>query len=327
MTVRQHLIPLDSPLEWREAIKEIKHSFGHTWEHCYAMSLTTGLKTYLYCFESNKVRIVCPIAEREYDGYRDIVKPFGFSGFVGNGDCPEFRHHWKAFARQRGYVCGYLGLNPNFDYSSHFDPDDIHQYDTVHVIDLTLSPDELWANLSTNRKRQLKDWDTARRNLSLDRAELAGFFLANYDDFFRRKGAEQFYRFSRETISFLLGLDDMIIVGARGDEGLEAVSVFACTKYVGEYLFNVSLPGGKDHTAALMWYGIKHLKSLHIPFLNLGGGGGGIGESKRRYGGKEFALRCLKQVYEPAIYETLCRRANADPNDLNGYFPSYRKGE
>jgi hypothetical protein len=74
-----------------------------------------------------------------------------------------------------------------------------------------------------------------------------------------------------------------------------------------------------------MWYGVHHLKSLHIPLLNLGGGGGGIGESKRRYGGRELALRCIKQLYEPDIYEKLCRCANADPNDMTGYFPSYRK--
>lgn len=325
MTVRQDCIPLECPSEWKEALKGIKHSFGHTWENCYAMSLTTGFKTFLYRFESDNVRIVCPIAEREYDGYIDIVKPFGFSGFVGNGDCPEFHYYWKEFVRQRGYVCGYLGLNPIVDYSSHFDPHEIHQYDTVHVLNLALDPDDLWANLSTNRKRQLRDWDTIRHDLSVEKSDLADFFLAHYEEFFRRKGAEQFYLFSRDTISFLLGLDNVMIVGAPNSKNVEAVSVFAYTADVGEYLFNVSLPGGKDHTAALMWYGVHHLKSLHIPLLNLGGGGGGIGESKRRYGGRELALRCIKQLYEPDIYEKLCRRANADPNDMTGYFPSYRK--
>ena len=325
MTIRHNYIPLESPSEWQEALKGIKHSFGHTWENCYAMHLTTGLKTYLYCFESENVRIVCPIVEREYDGYIDVMKPFGFSGFVGNGDCPEFQHYWKESARQRGYVCGYLGLNPIFDYSNHFAPKEVYQYDTVHILDLTLSHDELWTNLSKNRKRQLSDWDSVRRNLSLDKSILTDFFLANHEDFFRRKGAEQFYHFSRATLSFLFSLDNVSIVGAPGPDNVEAVSVFAHTADVGEYLFNVSLPGGKDHTAALIWHGVNHLKSLQIPLINLGGGGGGIGESKRRYGGKELALCCIKQSYEPAVYEQLCQRVNADPDDMNGYFPSYRK--
>jgi hypothetical protein len=295
-------------------------------ENCYAMSLTTGFKTFLYCFESDNVRIVCPISEREYDGYIDIVKPFGFSGFVGNGDCSEFRYYWKEFARQRGYVCGYLGLNPIFDYSSHFDPDEVHQYDTVHVLDLTLSLDELWVNLNKNRKKQLKDWDAIRHDLSHEKPVLTDFFLAHYEDFFRRKGAEQFYFFSRETISFLLSLDNVMIAGAPNTENVAAVTVFAYTADVADDLFHVYLPTGKGHSAALIWQGVNHFKSLQIPLLNLGGGGGGMREYKRYFGGRELDLKCIKQSYDPDIYEKLCRRANADPNDRTGYFPPYRKG-
>ena len=239
------------------ALKGIKHSFGHTWENCYAMNLTTGFKTYLYCFESKNIRIICPIAERKFDGYIDILKPFGFSGFVANGDCPEFSHCWKKFNRQKDYICGYLGLNPIFDYSTLFDPNEICQYDTIYFLDLTLSLDELWANLSTNRKRQLRDWDNISSNLVLEKSTLTDFFLANYVDFFRRKDAAQFYFFSRDTLSFLFSLDNVLMVGASNSEKVEAVSVFTYTADVGEYLFNVSLPEGRHHSAALLWYGVR----------------------------------------------------------------------
>jgi len=324
---KQNCIPLESPSEWKEALEGIKHSVGETWENCYAMHLTTGLKTYLYCFESENVRIVCPFVEREYDGYIDILKPVGFSGFVANGDCSEFPHYWKAFVRQRGYICGYLGLDPIFDYSTHFDPDEIYQYNTIYVLDLTLSLDGLWANLSTNRKRQLRDWDNIRPDLVLEKSTLTNFFLANYVDFFCRKDAARFYFFSRDTLSFLFNIDNVLIVGASSSKKVEAVSVFTYTADVGEYLFNVSLPEGRNHTAALLWYSVNYLKSLQIPLLNLGGGSGGVGEFKRRFGARKLALRCLKQVYEPEIYENLCRCANADPNDMTGYFPAYRRGE
>lgn len=325
--VKQECIPLESPSEWKEALKGIKHSFGQTWENCYAMHLTTGFKTYLYCFESENVRIVCPFAEREYDGYIDILKPFGFSGFVANGDSPEFSHYWKEFVRQKGYICGYLGLDPISDYSTHFDPDEIFQYDTIHVLDLTLSLDELWANLSRTRKRQLRDWGNIRSNFAVEKSTLTDFFLANYIDFFRRKDAASSYFFSRDTLSFLFSLDNVLIVGAPNPEKVETVMVFTYTADVGEALFEVSLPESGKHTAALIWYGVNYLKSLNIPLINLGGGNGGIAEFKRKFGTREVALRCVKQVYEPEIYEKLCRRANADPNDMTGYFPAYRKGE
>lgn len=322
--VKQHCVPLESSSEWKEALSGIKHSFGHTWENCHAMHLTTGLDTYLYCFESDDVQIVCPIAEREFGGHIDIVKPFGFSGFVGNGEVPDFKYHWKDFARQRNYVCGYLGLNPMFDYSSHFDQEEVYHYDNVYVLDLTLTADELWSNLSSNRKRQLKDWDKILPDLIVVKPKLTEFFLANYVEFFRRKGADEFYLFSPKTLSFLFSHDEILMVGAQNSGRIEAVSVFAYTADVGEYLFNVSLPDCKDHTAALLWYGISHMKSLQVPLFNLGGGRGGIAESKRRYGGMNLPLKCIKEVYDPDTYGKLCRRTNIDPNSETGYFPAYR---
>ena len=61
-------IPLDSPDEWKDALKNIPHSFYHTLENSYAMSKTTHYKTYLYLFEHNGVQIICPVSERDYNG-------------------------------------------------------------------------------------------------------------------------------------------------------------------------------------------------------------------------------------------------------------------
>ena len=77
--MNQKFIPLESRVEWQNALQGIKHAFAHTWENCYAMHLTTGFTTYLYCFEAENIRIVCPIAEREFQGYVDIVTPYGLS--------------------------------------------------------------------------------------------------------------------------------------------------------------------------------------------------------------------------------------------------------
>lgn len=324
MTI-QHLISIESPTEWNGALNGIKHSFGHTWENCYAMQLTTGLKTYLYCCESENGQIVCPITEREYYGYIDILKPFGFCGFVGNGECNHFLGYWKEFVKEKRYVCGYLGLDPIFDISDYFIPEEIYQYNTIHVLDLTLSLDELFSNLSENRKRQLRHWKTTQFNFVFDRNKLITFFLANYIDFFRRVNASLYYSFSQETLSFLFSLDNVILVGAENKDGnIVAVSVFTYTPYIGEYLFNVSLPEGQHFAAPLIWYGVNCLKSLEIPLLNLGGGKASLSEFKRRFGGKQYALRCLKQVYEPEIYQKLCQQVNADQNNMAGYFPAYR---
>lgn len=326
--VRQKCIPLDSPAEWKEALKGIKHTFAHTWENCYAMQLTTGLKTFLYCFETENVRIVCPISERVFQEHIDIVTPNGLPGFVGNDDCPDFPYYWNNFVRQKGYVCGYIGLNPIFDNDTYYEPKEVFRYNSIYVLDLTLSSDQLFANLNRNRKRQLRGWERTHSNLILDADILTDFFLSNYSDFIRRINAAHTYHFSRETLSSLSTLDNVLIVGAGKPEKVEAVYVFAYTSYIGDCLFNVSLPEGRHHATTLVWYGVNYLKSIQIPLLNLGGGireNDSVAQSKQRFGGTKLPLRCLKQVYDPALYEKLCRRVNADHTDMIGYFPAYRR--
>jgi hypothetical protein len=326
--IKQECIPLESRAHWERSLEGIKHSFGHTWENCYAVQLTTGFKTFLYCFESEYGRVVCPIAEREYSGYVDIVKPSGFSGFVGNGICPGFSRYWREFATEREYISGYIGLNPIFDYSANFDPGEIYPYLNdqcdIYALDLTLSDDELFANLSTNRKRQLKDWDRIVHNLLFDKSILTEFFLNNYLDFYTKKNALDTYYFTRETYSYLLSLDNVFMVGACNKEGVAAVSVFTYTPHEGEYLFSVSLDEGQQYAAPMIWYAMKKLKALNIPLLNLGGGWASLGEFKRRFGARKYTLKILKQIYHPEIYRKLCLQAHKDPNDMAGYFPAYR---
>jgi hypothetical protein len=328
MMVKHQCIPLDSPSDWRAALQGIKHGPGHTWEHCYAVHLTSGLKTFLYTFEDAGVRIACPLSEREFGGYTDLVKPYGFSGFVGNNDCPEFSQYWKDFVRQKGYVCGYLGVDPVFTNKTYFRQEESRQYNAIFVLDLTLSDEELFANLSRNRKQQLRHWDKIVSNIVLDRTAVADFFVAHYDDFIHEKGAPSFYYFSRDTLSYLVGLENVFIVGAREGEKLVVVAVFAYTPDAGEAMFCVSLPEGRKCTAMLMWYGIKSLKSLKVPLVNLGGGcceDDSLAQFKSRFGCQKLPLRSIRQIYEPEIYKQLCKRVNADPNDTTGYFPAYRK--
>lgn len=325
--IGQRGIPIESPAEWKKALGGIKHAFAHTWENCYAMHLTTGFRTYLYCFEADNVRIVCPIAEREFEGYVDIVTPYGFSGFVGNTDCTEFVRYWTEFVSKRGYVCGYIGLNPLFENKTYFDSDALYPNKSVHVLDLTLSHDKLFSNLSTNRKRQLKEWQRTSASLVLEKRGLKDFFLKNYVEFFRQKGAAPVYSFSTATLETLFALDNVVMVGAGPPGAVEAAAVFAYTPYAADYLFNISLQTGRPHSVALIWYGVQYFKSIEIPTLNLGGGvraDDSLAEFKQRFGGKKLTFSCLKQIYNPRVYAELCSQVGADPTDKRGYFPAYR---
>ena len=323
----QKCISLGSPTEWKDALKGIKHAFAHTWENSHAMRLTTGFNTYLYCFESNHVRIVCPIAEREFEGHVDIVTPYGFSGFVGNDNCADFPRYWREFVSQRGYVCGYIGLNPIFENKTYFGGNELYSYNSIYALDLGLSRNELFSKLSANRKRQLKEWKKISGNLVVEKYALIEFFLEHYVEFFRGKKAATAYAFSAATLESLFALANVVMVGAGSAERVEAATVFTYTPYVADFLFNIALPQGRHHSAALIWYGVNYFKSIGIPILNLGGGvraNDSLAEFKQRFGGKKFTLSSLKQIYDAAMYAALCAEVGVDPADRTGYFPAYR---
>lgn len=324
----EQCISLDNPSEWKKALKGIKHAFAHTWENCHAMSLTTGLPTYLYSVEIGESRIVCPISERVFKGYTDILTPYGFSGFISNKSCPEFREYWEDLVERKKYICGYIQINPVFEDSSLFCPDDAFHYNSVYILDLTRSLDELFRNLSNNRKRELRHWDEIGKKITFDKSVLIDFFLNQYHIFMRSRKASATYNFSGETLSCLSNLENVLMVGMQNLGKVEAVSLFGYSPDIGDYLFNVSLPEGKVHTTALLWAGIIQLQFKGVQTLNFGGGVQGddkIAEYKRRFGSKQLPLKCLKQVYNRKIYEKLCQHINANPNDKRGYFPLYQK--
>jgi hypothetical protein len=317
------LIALAQPERWAEALAELPHGHAHTWGFCRAVQLTSALPTHLYRYERGSARVVCPLAEREVHGEVDVVSPYGFGGFATRGDRQGFADEWAEFARSRGWVCGYLALNPQFGDAAGFPADEVHAHTSLYVMDLRGNEDEVRARLSQNRRRQLRDPPAGE--LVEDRDELTGFLLDNYADFFVRRGAGAATDLSRETMAAIVALDDVLIVGARGD-ALESVALFGHTAHGGDYLFNVSVPGGEWHAVHLIWWAVERLRALGVESLNLGGGvrpGDDLAEFKRRFGAAELPLVSLRQVYRPDVYEELCRAAGVT-SARDGWFPPYR---
>jgi hypothetical protein len=325
---RQRLIPLEDRGAWDEALEELPHAFAHTWTSCHAMHLTTGWPTFLYAWQDGSARAICAIAERGEAGEVDVVTPYGFGGIVGAQVGPRMLEQWHEFARHRGYVCGYLGLNPVLAPATLRESADYREHNDVYVLELHRGTDALYASLSTNRRRQLHDFTSSSVRLVEDRERLSAWFLRHVDEFLRDKGASSTYAFSQETWTALLSSEDILVLGTERPGGdVAAVCVFGYTPHCAEYLFGISEPDGRSHTAALLWAGAGRLGEKGIPKLNLGGGvkrGDGIAQFKERFGGKRLPLGALKEVYRPEVYATLCQRAGKDPTDRTGFFPAYR---
>ena len=322
------LIPLDSPDEWKNALKGIKHSYYHTWENSYAMNLTTGNRTFLYLFENGNERIICPVSERNFKGYADLVTPYGFSGFAGTSGYPEFKNYWKEFTAEKKYVCGYISLNPLTESDTYYNHEDSYRTTNLYFINLRLSLTELFENLDTNRKKQIKDFKKAEAGFIYDRDRLIKFFKNNYYGFLKRINASSANYFSAETLEFICSLENVYMVGAGSRDYIEAVYIFAYTEYEGISMFNVATPEGRRHSPLLLWSGLKFFRSKKIPVMNLGGGikeDDSVALSKERFGAYKLPFINLRQIYDADIYDRLCRETGTDSINRSGYFPAYRK--
>jgi hypothetical protein len=320
-------IALDHPNEWKHALEGINHSIAHTWDYCRTVQLTSGLNTYLYCFDSGDVRVVCPISERHFAGLTDITTPYGFSGFVGTSNCHDFPVHWREFVGQMNYVCGYIGLSPTFDDITYHGEDELYQHNSVYISNLALSFDEMWSMLSRNRKRQLRDWNQIKANLIFDKQAITEFLVTHHDQFMRSKGATEPAMLSRQSLELLCSLDGVLLVGAGESGRVKSAQAFGLTPFAADSLLNVSVEGARHYSAALLWHAMLQLKESGLPLLNLGGGvreGDSVAQFKQRFGAQRVALRALKQVYRRDKYEELCRLVDADAADKAGYFPPYR---
>jgi hypothetical protein len=322
---RHELIPLAARDDWLAALRGVPHGPAHTWGFCRAAAVTSGLATWLYVHDDGAARVICPLSERWFEGRADVVTPYGFGGFAGAA--PEgFAEAWARFARSRGWVCGYLALNPVFCDGRGFEPEEVHVHNGLFVLDLRGPDADLWARLSQNRRRQLRDWAAVEPSLVHDRRALTDFLVAEYAAFFARKGAGPATDFDARSVAGFAALDDVWMVGAAPAGRLESVVVVGHTPHAADYLFGVSLPGAEHHSTHLIWAAVQRLRRLGIPSLNLGGGvrdGDRLAEFKRRFGAAQLPLRSLRQVYDAEAYADLCGRAGVSP-DRGGWFPPYR---
>jgi hypothetical protein len=322
------LIPLAAKAEWKSALHGIPTAFAHSWENCYAMHLTTGFETFLFCLDTPLGRVICPLAERSWHTYIDIVTPYGFSGFVGNADINELHKSWQQFTRDQGYICGYLALNPCLAETWDFPGDEVFSTNSLYILDLKPSLETILAALDRNRRRQLKHWQTLQASLVTDKKALTEFLIAHYQDFLLRVGASPANHFSDQTLRELCASENVRMIGAAEQGRLVAMHAFSYTPALGDCLFNVALDEGRDYTTALLWWGINDLKSLGVPLLNMGGGvheDDPVARAKQRFGAVRKPFSVLKQVYRPDVYENLCAQHDIDASDRTGYFPAYRK--
>jgi hypothetical protein len=318
------LVPLSARDRWEQALEGLAHGFNHTWEHCSAISLTTGLETFLWCFGEGSDGLICPLMERPFDEFRDVATPPGISGFAGHGEPERLRSAWEKFTGQAGYVAGYVGLNPLFSPEPWRVADG--GYNSLFALDLRLSRDQLRARMDRNRQRELRTYEELSGRMITDRERLARYLRETYAAFAAR-ALPPSLRWTPATLEAYCSARQVLLVGLDGPDGVEAALMYGYTAHGADLLLLDASPGGRRHSAVLTWHAVERLQDLGVPLLNLGGGAhhdDAISRAKQRFGADRYSLTALREVYDPATYALLCRRTGVDP-EAPGYFPAYRR--
>ncbi|WP_141653081.1 hypothetical protein [Phenylobacterium immobile] len=320
------LIPLSDDAGWHAALHGLRYGFGHTLGACRALALSSGSPTFLYVFESNDAKLICPLSERSFAGARDICTPFGFSGFAGRGELSGFPQHWRDYARRAGWVCGYIGQHPLYAPSNLEWGAELFAQNELFFLDLKQSEEALYGRLSRSRRRQIAAWSAPNRSVVADRSAAIAFFTDTVDGFFAAKGAAGAYFFSPETWRALFELESVMVLGAQVDGRIVAATVFVYSPFGAEALFNVSVADGRDAATAIMWSAALALQRLGVASLNMGGGvrpGDPVAEAKRQFGAEVRPLNALKQIYDRDAFLDLS--PGWIDRDMAGYFPPYHK--
>jgi len=319
------LIPLGDRAGWEAALDGIPHGFTHTWEHCNALSLTTGRSTFLWSSGTDGDGVVCPFMERPFDDFIDIATPPGVAGFAGTGDAGRLRGEWAGFVRDRRYVSGYFGLHPVFcppAWQTGSTP-----YNSLYIIDLQQSSDSLLQRMDRNRRRELRAHGELSDRIIMDRVRLCRYLTDNYSAFANRIALPEAERWTSATLRSYCDASAVLLLGMEGPDGIVAAHLYAYSPYAADFVLQIADPDGRQYTTMLTWHAIELLKAKGVPRLNLGGGvdeGDAIARAKRRMGADRHVLMALREVYDRDAYTLLCRRTGQNP-ESPGYFPAYRR--
>lgn len=320
------LLPLAERAEWDKALEGIPHAFTHTWEHCHAISLSTGVAPFLWRFDLGADRVVCPLMARPFDEFRDVATPPGVAGFAGRGAGGPLRAAWERFVHRERFVAGYLGLHPLFAAEPWRSA--AQAYNSLYILDLRQPAEKLLQRMDRNRRRELRSYQELLPRISTDRPALTRYLCEQYPAFADRVALPTSERWSLATLQAYCQAPATLLVGVSGPAGIVVAHLYAYTAHAAEFVLQIAAPNAREHTTGLLWHAVLLLQSQGVPLLNLGGGvkdDDAIAEAKQRLGADRHALRALREVYDPAAYAALCQRAGRDP-EAPGYFPAYRAG-
>jgi hypothetical protein len=353
--MRTDFVTPDS-LRWYEVLSDTVHDFYHLPEYVSFSAQQEGGDALAFLAEEGDYRLLLPLILRpintwgdEGDRYYDVTCPYGYPGplLAANNsrhDIEDFLDRalrsFKNELRCLDVVSVFSRFHPLLALPTEPFAEHGHlvQHGETVFIDLSLSSEEIWRQTRANHRRGINRAKREGHVVYIDEQwEEFDAFVDIYIETMRRVGAGAHYHFSRDYFTKLrqiLGDRLHLCVVQIGGE-IAGAGLFSEVCGIIEY----HLGGTKEEH--MMYYPTKAMFEF-IRFWAKGRGnrlfhlGGGVGserdslfEFKAGFSKLRSPFLTWRVIADESVYSTLVEcwesRYGVEANELQGYFPPYRK--
>lgn len=327
---------------WTDALARGHHDVHHLPGWSVASAPLEQGEPFAVRVDGDRGGVLVPFVRRPLDGGRwDAVSPYGYAGPAFSGDARDHEALLQDAAehlRAEGCVTWFLRLHPLLD-SWRSSPGGVasglREHGEVVSIDLTIDDDAFFRGLRKGHRSDILrgQADGVRVRRGGHGADL-GTFVALHRGTMAQRDAAEYHRFGPDYFAALAeGLgEDLVVLLAEleGKAVAGALFTFAESSGIVGYHLAASVPRPpRGATKQLIVEGRRIGRERGCARLLLGGGLGSAEDAlfafKAGFSPDRHRFRTLRIVLDPEEYRRRCATVGADPDDLSGYFPAYRR--
>jgi ribosomal protein S18 acetylase RimI-like enzyme len=335
------LLDVDAP-EWETALRAAQHDFYHLPAYAALSAVHEGGHPRALFVSDGERTMLLPLIIRAIPGGSiDATSPYGYPGPVGIGtDDPAFLRVALVAGlhvlREAGLVSAFVRLHPLLNPLPPTAIGTLVRHGETVSIDLTLPPEEQWAQTRLNHRR---DITRAMRLGYIARMDEDWRHLDSFRHLYRatmsRRSAASFYYFDDayfDSLRQALG-ERLHLCVVEKDGIIAAAGLFVETNGIVQYhLSGTSDAFHQVQPTKLMMHFVRGWASDRgNQTLHLGGGVGGDNDSllqfKFGFSPVHHTFATLRMVIDESEYGRLvaARDPMLDPGARSGFFPLYRR--
>jgi hypothetical protein len=349
------IVTLENPLYWDEIIKSFTQ-----YDVYYLSGYSKGFfkhgdgTPFLLYYHDNNERGICVMMKRditrtdfyeqrfENNKWFDIVTPYGYGGFLFEGDMVgdslnRFNDLLRRKLEEENIISVLVRYHPQLQNAELFRPvTDI--VDLGKTIEINLkSEDDIWNNMSPKNRTHIRK--STKNGVTIKHGRdkiLFEKFIEIYTKTMEHDKADAYYYFGKEFYESIYTdlYDNFEIFYAEYEGDIIAMSIilFANNRMHyhlsgAKFEFRKLAPTNLLLYQAALWGSKQGFKSFHLGG-GLGSGEDGLFKFKQafnRYSGLQFSIG--KQIIIPEIYNKLVeirKKEDVDFDENSSFFPLYR---